>query len=446
MASTVLHIKDAYYFEVPKLLWPSHRPSKAAFPDVWVKLDPDFQLWEAERLRAALAGRIEDVPNWADLKQQYLAWTREDHNVGKPLDVMLEQRYAEARLAYEQEFLGGRAETANAPSAVPAFDAYVQDTQPPAAWFIRHLAQPAFASRWAEIKQQAGDVAAYKTLDEEKWAPAKIDGYNQSLSGKILIPQPFGELRNLYEPESGFCISKFLIIQVAVAVVLLVVFGRLAKRVSAGEPPRGPLANLLEIFLVYIRDSIARPAIGAHDGDKFVPLLWTMFMFILVCNLCGLLPWVGAPTASFSVTTALAFVTFSTGVLGGMKKFGPLGFIANQIPSMDLAWPMAIFIKPMLLAIELLGLCIKHLVLGIRLLANMVAGHLVLLGVMGLAFGAAAATQFHDAPVWQWSLTALISIVASTLFSCLELFVAFLQAYIFTFLSALFIGAATHHH
>ena len=219
-----------------------------------------------------------------------------------------------------------------------------------------------------------------------------------------MIPQPLGQLRNLYEPESGFCISKFLVIQVAVAVVLLVIFGRLAKRVSAGEPPRGPLANLLEIFLVYIRDSIARPAIGAHDGDRFVPLLWTMFMFILVCNLCGLLPWVGSPTASFSVTTALAFVTFSTGVLGGMKKFGPLGFIANQIPAMDLAWPMAIFIKPMLLAIELLGLCIKHLVLGIRLLANMVAGHLVLLGVMGLAFGAAAAVQFQDAPAWQWGL------------------------------------------
>jgi F-type H+-transporting ATPase subunit a len=445
MASTVLHIKDAYYFEVPKLLWPSHRPGKAAFPDVWVKLDPEFQLWEAERLHAALARTIDGVPNWSDLEQEYLAWKQEHHNVGKPLDVMLEQRYAEARSAYEQQFLGGRTETAGAASAVPAFDAYVQETQPPAAWFVRQLEQPAFAGRWAAIKQQAGDVAAYKKSEEE-WSPAKIDGYNQSLSGKILIPQPLGQLRNLYEPESGFCISKFLIIQVAVAVVLLVVFGRLAKRVSAGEPPRGPLANLLEIFLVYIRDSIARPAIGAHDGDRFVPLLWTMFMFVLVCNLCGLLPWVGAPTASFSVTTSLAFVTFSTGVLSGMKKFGPLGFIANQIPSMDLAWPMAIFIKPMLLAIELLGLCIKHLVLGIRLLANMVAGHLVLLGVMGLAFGAAAATQFHDAPVWQWSLTALISIVASTLFSCLELFVAFLQAYIFTFLSALFIGAATHHH
>ena len=110
MASTVLHIKDAYYFEVPKFLWPSHRPGKAAFPDVWVKLDPEFQLWEAERIHAALAKTIDGVPDWSVLKQEYLAWKQEHHNVGKPLDVMLEQRYDDARSAYEQQFLGERTE------------------------------------------------------------------------------------------------------------------------------------------------------------------------------------------------------------------------------------------------------------------------------------------------------------------------------------------------
>jgi F-type H+-transporting ATPase subunit a len=129
-----------------------------------------------------------------------------------------------------------------------------------------------------------------------------------------------------------------------------------------------------------------------------------------------------------------------------MRRFGFLGFFGNQVPSMSLALPLALVIKPMLLVIELVGFCIKHLVLAIRLLANMVAGHLVLLGVMGLAFGAVAAAKFAVSPDWQWWVTAVISIVASTLFSCLELFVAFLQAYIFTFLSALFIGAAIHHH
>jgi F-type H+-transporting ATPase subunit a len=191
---------------------------------------------------------------------------------------------------------------------------------------------------------------------------------------------------------------------------------------------------------------VAVPAIGKHDADRFTPLLWTMFMFVLGCNLCGMLPWVGAPTGAFGVTVGLALVTFATGVAFGMRRFGPIGFFKNQIPSMDLPLIMAVFIKPMLLVIELIGLCIKHAVLAIRLLANMVAGHLVLLGIMGLAFGATAAASFGPHPDWTWWLTAVISVIGATMFSCLELFVAFLQAYIITFLSALFIGAAIHHH
>ena len=88
----------------------------------------------------------------------------------------------------------------------------------------------------------------------------------------------------------------------------------------------------------------------------------------------------------------------------------------------------------------MLGLCIKHLILAVRLLANMVAGHLVLLGIMGLITAAASAST------GTWMTVTVISVVSATLFSVLELFVAFLQAYIFTFLSALFIGAAVHHH
>jgi F-type H+-transporting ATPase subunit a len=202
----------------------------------------------------------------------------------------------------------------------------------------------------------------------------------------------------------------------------------------------------LELFLLYLRDNVARTAIGKHDGDRFVPLLWTIFMFVLGCNLCGMIPWVGTPTGSLSVTSALAAVTFLTGTLSGMRKFGVAGFFVNQVPSMSLPLLMAIFIKPLVLVLELVGLCIKHAVLAIRLLANMIAGHLVLLGIMGLAFGATAAASFADVSPWLWGGTAIVSLVGSTLFSCLELFVAFLQAYIFTFLSALFIGAAVHHH
>jgi F-type H+-transporting ATPase subunit a len=204
--------------------------------------------------------------------------------------------------------------------------------------------------------------------------------------------------------------------------------------------PRGKMWHFLEGILFYIRDEIAMPAIGHHDADRFVPLLWTMFFFILGLNVLGLVPWAGSPTASFSVTLALAAVTFLTVLVGGMAKFGPIGFWLNQIPHMELPLVLAIFLKPMIFVIEVVGLLIRHGVLAVRLLANMMAGHVVLLAVMALAFSIAGASSE------KWWLTATISVIGSTLLCCLELFVAVLQAYVFTFLSALFIGSAVHRH
>jgi F-type H+-transporting ATPase subunit a len=119
-----------------------------------------------------------------------------------------------------------------------------------------------------------------------------------------------------------------------------------------------------------------------------------------------------------------------------------LGYLKNLAPSLGLALYLAIFIVPLVYVIEVLSLFIKHAVLAVRLLANMVAGHLVLLGFVGIGFGAHAVTMSSGV----WGLAAVISVVAATLLSFLELFVAGLQAYIFTFLAALFIGTATHHH
>jgi len=286
--------------------------------------------------------------------------------------------------------------------------------------------------------------------------------FNEAMDGKILIPQPFAELDSLYAVKNGFGISKFMILELVLAAILLVLFTRLARLLSSGDPPQGRFANFFEAFVMFIRDSIARPAIDSHDdhggesghgggaaaaavplaheGDRFVPLLLTLFFFVLGCNLLGMVPWAGSPTASFSVTLALAAVTFGTVVVAGMMRFGVVGFFTNQVPSMDLPLPLAILLKPMIFAIEMLGLCIKHLILAVRLLANMVAGHLVLLGIMGLITAAASYST------GMWATVTGISVVSSTLFSVLELFVAFLQAYIFTFLSALFIGASVHQH
>lgn len=263
--------------------------------------------------------------------------------------------------------------------------------------------------------------------------------FNRALSGKIIIPQPFATLKNLHDKESGFAISKFMILEIIAGALLVFIFSRVASWISTGKAPRGKLWNLLEAMLLFVRDEVAVPAMGKHEAERFTPLLWTIFFFVLTCNLFGLIPWLGAPTGVFAVTFGLACVTFATTFTSGVKQFGFFGFWKNLVPHMDLPiWLSPL--KIMIFLIEVVSLCIKHFILSVRLLANMVAGHLVLLGIMGLIAVAAAHGVGH------WLLVTSISVISSTLFSLLELFVAFLQAYVFTFLSALFIGAAVHHH
>jgi F-type H+-transporting ATPase subunit a len=268
-----------------------------------------------------------------------------------------------------------------------------------------------------------------------------LEEFNTQLSGKILLyPQPFGTLKNLYEKESGFCISRFMVLEMFAALVLCVVFIGIARKIRTGHAPKGHRWNFLEAFLVFIRDQVARPAIGGHDADRFVPLLWTMFFFILALNLLGMIPWLGAPTGAWGTTFALAAATFATVVIAGIARFGVVGFWLNQVPHMDLPIVLAVILKPIIFVIEIVGLIIKHAVLSVRLLANMVAGHIVLLAILGLTIAAQHAANATFFTV------ATISIFGATAISMLELFVAFLQAYVFTFLSALFIGAAIHHH
>ena len=195
---------------------------------------------------------------------------------------------------------------------------------------------------------------------------------------------------------------------------------------------------------MFIRDQVARPAIAHdphhnHEADKFLPFLWTMFFFVLTCNLFGILPWLGSATGALATTGALALVTFLVVIGAGMFNRGPVGFWIGQVPHMELPGPMAIVLKPMVFFIEVMGLVIKHFVLAVRLLANMMAGHLVLAVIVAFI---AAATQGKIV----WASVSFFSVLGAVALSLLELFVAFLQAYIFTFLSALFIGMAIHEH
>lgn len=423
MADPALHIKDAYFFEVPKFAFPRSYTKPSEFPSVWLKLDPTVQLAEAELLAAEYPvgekSAEQSVQAWQD-------WSPKHHHA--PYDVY-----------YEEE----------------------QSTE------TEHKEIPA-SFRKSVQQEVLGDT---KWLDGEvadKWSEhGLLAKYNKHLSGKIIIPQPFGgELRNLHEAESGFCVSKFMLVELVVVSVVVLLFARLSKSISGGKPAKGTLANFLETFLLFIRDEVVRPSIGSdadfhhghddhHDddhghgtdedkpdtftkADKITPVLWTIFFFILTCNLFGLIPFIGSPTGTFAVTGGLAVAIFLTSLISGSIMHGPVGFWLAQLPSMDLHISIGIIIKPMLWVIEVIGLFIKHAVLAIRLLANMVAGHMVLLSIMGMAIAAA------DGSIY-WGV-APAAMIGATCIGMLELFVAFLQAYVFTLLSALFIGAAMHDH
>ncbi len=288
--------------------------------------------------------------------------------------------------------------------------------------------------------------------------------------GHILLPQPFATkaldeegnvvtdphthgpvYETVWQPVTGspvidksilpldFVFTRYMAVELIVAVVIVALFSWLARQISDGSAPKGRLANLLESFLVFMRDQVVYNAIGRKDGDRFLPLIWSIFFFVLGCNLSGMIPWMGSPTGVLAVTGAMALVTFGAVLYSGVKENGLIGFAKAQVPHMEIPGWMAVVLFPMIWLIEVLGLLIKHFVLAIRLLANMMAGHLILAVIVGF-IGATASM----AVVW-WGVMP-VSVLGATAISVLELFVAFLQAYIFAFLSALFIGAAVHPH
>lgn len=236
----------------------------------------------------------------------------------------------------------------------------------------------------------------------------------------------------------GLQITKFMVLEVLAALLMFALFIPLARRIRTGEPVKGRFWNLLEVFLLFIRDEVVRPAIG-HGADKFLPLIWTVFFFILFSNLFGMIPGGGSPTASLSVTGVMALTAFLAVVISGSAKLGIIKFWTSQVPHMDVPAALGIILKPMMFVIEVFGLLVKHFVLAIRLFANMFAGHLVL-AVFTAFIGATAANLVI------WCVVSFPSMAVIIAVDFLELFVAFLQAYIFVFLMSLFIGMGSHPH
>ena len=212
----------------------------------------------------------------------------------------------------------------------------------------------------------------------------------------------------------------------ASVLLLVVVFAALRKKALV---PHG-LYAFVETLVQFVRNELAIANIGKRDADRFVPYLLTAFFFILFVNLFGLIPFAGTATANVNVTVALALFTFVITQYAAIRSIGFGGYLAHLTGGVPKSlWPLWFIMIP----VEFLGLFTKPFALTVRLFANMVAGHFVILALLGLIFAIS---------VWVFP----VSMALALGIFLLELFVAFVQAYIFTMLSALFIGAAFAGH
>jgi F-type H+-transporting ATPase subunit a len=248
---------------------------------------------------------------------------------------------------------------------------------------------------------------------------------------------PSFELRIPLPEILGVQLTRFMVMELVAAVLLVAVMVPVVRHIARNHVSRGWFANLFEAMLLFIRDEVARPSIGGHSADKFLPFLWTIFFFVLFNNLLGMIPGGASATGNINVTGTLALMTLGMVVLAGVQELGLVGFWVGIVPHLDVPPLLKPFLWCLMFVIEVVGLLIRHIVLAVRLFANMFAGHVVLAVILGFILMARGFLFYLVMPA---------SIGGVILLSLLELFVAFLQAYIFTFLSALFIGSAVHPH
>ena len=221
----------------------------------------------------------------------------------------------------------------------------------------------------------------------------------------------------------NFSITKHLVMM-WVASGLLVLLFMLAFRRS--QPVPSGLSNFFEAMVVFLRDEVILPSMG-EAGKRYLSFLLTVFFFILFCNLLGLVPYGATATGNVTVTAALAFMALVMIQWGGIKEHGLKHHLQNLIPP-----GIPIWLLPIMIPVEIMGQFTKPFALCIRLFANMTAGHIVIFSFLGLIF------------VFESILISPVSVAFALFISLLELFIAFLQAYIFTMLTALFMGMAIH--
>ncbi|HLX64557.1 MAG TPA: F0F1 ATP synthase subunit A [Planctomycetota bacterium] len=212
----------------------------------------------------------------------------------------------------------------------------------------------------------------------------------------------------------------------------MVVANRIKAGIAGGTAPKGKLANAFEAVVVYIRDEIVVP-VGGHHLGHYTPLFITYFFFILIANLLGMIPEFGGATGNVGITLGLAGSVYLLIWVLGMINQGPVNYIKHLVPPGTPWW-----MWPGMFILELVSPLIKSFVLSVRLFANMIAGHLIVSNVLSLgAIGGLMPTGIA-------AIMLIFGIPLALGISILEILVCFIQAYVFTLLAVIFIGAAVH--
>jgi F-type H+-transporting ATPase subunit a len=231
----------------------------------------------------------------------------------------------------------------------------------------------------------------------------------------------------------------FMVIAAILVAILAIAASRAITGKYRGKAPSG-FSNALEALVLYFRDEIVRRNIG-HGADGFTPFILTLFFFILMMNLLGLVPWGASASGNIMVTAALAFlVTLPVIEFSGFRALGPSGYAKTIFFAPKGMGPVGTAIMLVIMTpVEIVGKIAKPFALSVRLFANMTAGHTVILSLIGLIF------VFGDVAGVRWGVAGG-AVGMSLAMMLLEIFVAFLQAYIFAMLTSVFIGLIRHAH
>jgi F-type H+-transporting ATPase subunit a len=301
-----------------------------------------------------------------------------------------------------------------------------QGQETPAPLEAAHAAQaePAGAERAAPILEHLADKSEidYPCFNSSYICTAELPHWKPVKIGPLLI---------------DFSPTKHLVFMVLAAIVVMLIFvlsGISIQRAQRqGRPPRG-FPGAMEAMALYLRDEVILPNVGPH-GEGYVPYLLTTFFFILACNMFGLFPWGSTATGNIAVTGGLAVLAFIVIEVSGMRTLGFAGYMHTIFYLPD---GLPTFMKPVILVImtpiELIGKLAKPFALAVRLFANMTAGHALVLALIGLVF------------TFQSYLVGVAASSMAVAIQVLELFVAFLQAFVFTLLTAVFIGLMRAEH